>query len=54
MASTLRGHVGRKLVEEHGGGGGGGAVVGLGDGPLGDRIVGGEVLDVLARRGSVT
>ncbi len=44
------GHFGQHLVEEQAGGSGGGAVGGLGDGPFGDRIVGGEVFDGLARR----
>ena len=42
-AVDLEGHVGDELVEEGGGEVGGGAACDAGDGPFGDRIVGGEV-----------
>src|SRR5712691_747495 len=43
-------HVAYDLVEEERGRSRGGAVEGLGDGPLGDRVVSGEMLDGLAGR----
>src|SRR5271169_1677468 len=39
------GHVAQELVEEEGCRGCGGAIEGLGDGPFGDRVISGEMLD---------
>ena len=47
MAADLEGHVGDDLVEE-GGCAACGAARDAGDGPFGDRVVRGEVLDVAA------